>query len=186
MIIREIRQKKDLEELYELRYCSWSTRISLEKYFPHRRLEDKYDVSSIHWGVYAEGILRAGASMYMTSDLHSIPYVDVIAPYLGKPPEPYYLLRRLVVSPVERNRGLAAALDRTRIKRILEHEGGTALVVVSQKFRAKMLARYGLEAACHLGDFKTFPGGDSILLLAKCQDLYIPKQTPDINDIVAE
>jgi hypothetical protein len=82
------------------------------------------------------------------------------------------MFRRLVVDPGARGAGHASTLDRARVAYFLKYtEKGTALVIISSAFRVEKLARLGFRQACPIGDFQTYPGGPSTLLIATRQDL---------------
>lgn len=177
--IKVLNTEEEILELFRLRFGAWKTRRDLTPEFPDEKLTDSHDAESIHWGIRDEfNKLVAGASMHITVDPASVPCTKQIAKYLEDYKPPYHTLRRLVVSPDVRGKGSASVLDQARVNHLLEREKneGTAMVIISSPFRIEKLMRLGFKQACELGDFETYPGGPSTLMIANCNDLFIPNE----------
>ncbi|MBI1300057.1 MAG: GNAT family N-acetyltransferase [Alphaproteobacteria bacterium] len=169
--IELLKSKTEILELFRLRFEAWKTRRDLKPDCPDEILTDHHDDNSIHWGIRSEWNLVAGASMHITVDPESVPCTKEVSKYLENYEPPFHTLRRLVVSVDARGKGYASALDRARIDHLENDVRGTAMVIISSEFRVQKLLKLGFNQACRLGDFNTFPGGPSTLMIAKCEDL---------------
>jgi GNAT superfamily N-acetyltransferase len=160
------------EEMYSLRFQAWSTRRDLTPEHPDGRLTDEHDKTSVHFGIREQWKLAAAASIHITSNPKDVPEAEAIGRYLEGCEPPYQMLRRLVVDPDARGQGYASALDKARVNYLLKlTDKGTALVIISDPRRLPKLFRLGFKQVCAIGDFHTYPGGPSTLLVARRREL---------------
>jgi hypothetical protein len=163
---------EELDELFKLRFAAWKTRRDLSPECPDGRLTDAHDRESIHFGIRESCKLAAAASIHVALNHDAVPEAGEIRRYLRAHDPPFHMFRRLVVAPSARRSGHASTLDRARVAYFLKHtDTGTAMVIISSAFRVEKLARLGFRQACPIGDFHTYPGGPSTLLIATRQDL---------------
>lgn len=171
MAIELLKTAAELSELFRLRFDAWKTRADLTSHYPNGEFTDQYDPVSHHWGVRNEFRLVAGASMHISVNPEDVPCAKQIQKYLKGYEPPYCMLRRLVVSTEARSNGYASSLDKFRANRVIEQGEGTAMVIISSDFRVQKLKKLGFNQACAIGDFETFPGGKSTLMIASSAEL---------------
>jgi hypothetical protein len=172
MTVEILTTPETLDELFKLRFAAWKTRRDLSPEYPDGRLTDAHDQESLHFGIRQSCKLAAAASIHVTLNHDAVPEVGQIRRYLEGHEPPFHMFRRLVVAPSARRSGHASTLDRARVAYFLKHtDKGTAMVIISAAFRVEKLARLGFRQACAIGDFHTYPGGPSTLLIATRQDL---------------